>query len=115
MDNQEYEKAKAECWDWLCENRSVYGRTTKECFEFAFAQGYNLGKQEKDAEEILTIKKSSDKLKEGDIAICTYDTLTEVYITKVEETSYGIVYTTAYCIKGRIYFKRFHENYIIKK
>lgn len=115
MNKEEYEKAKVECWEDYTRASSHDGKSAYGAFLYAFDRAYTLGKKEKDAEGTLTIKKSSDKLKVGDIAINTYENLTDVYIAGIEETSYGIVYTTAYYSNERIYIERYHENYLIKK
>lgn len=59
MTQQEYEQKKRECWEEFCRmnpshNKSIFAKKT---LDFAFDLAYALGKQEKDAEEVLTCEK----------------------------------------------------------
>lgn len=56
MNNQDYEKARQECWDalrkeLLKDEVQWEPVSRKEIFNFAFDRAYALGKQEKDAKE----------------------------------------------------------------
>lgn len=80
MNNQDYENAKAECWQDFCKaHPSITFKTTmRGLFKYIFDRAYALGKQEKDAEgeEVLTVPRSkviqryADTIKEidGDIS-----------------------------------------------
>lgn len=58
MNNQDYEKARQECWDALY-NDLLKGEvqwqpvSRKEIFNFAFEGAYALGMQEKDADTVI--------------------------------------------------------------
>lgn len=61
MNNQEYEKAKAECWEEFNNNVAMCEDCPKICFFRAFDRAFALGKQEKDAETVIQGWVSRDK------------------------------------------------------
>ena len=61
MTQQDYEKAKVECWEDYTRKCAHEGKSAYGAFCFAFDRAYALGKQEKDAEgeEMLTVPRKT--------------------------------------------------------
>lgn len=54
MTDKEYEQKKRECWEYVSKTiLTIGGSKEKRAFDFAFDCAYALGKQEKDAEDIV--------------------------------------------------------------
>lgn len=55
MTQQEYEKAKAECWIEFCKEHPIETPSISigEAFAYAFDLAFALGKQEKDADTVI--------------------------------------------------------------
>ena len=52
MTQQEYDKAKQECWEEFCRNNPAYDYPyCNRIYEIAFDRAYALGKQEKDVKK----------------------------------------------------------------
>lgn len=87
MTQQEYEKAKAACWDafWK-ENFKGHPvpptMSIGEVFDYAFAKGYGVGKREKDAEEtVISGWVARDKMG----TTCLYNECPERYNAPINE------------------------------
>lgn len=57
MSNQEYDKKKRECWEQFCKDNSLIDKvhiSVPTAFAYAFDCAYTLGKQEKDADTVIS-------------------------------------------------------------